>query len=102
MDKDKIDALKDFLAGRRGTFNDSKLESINEAFIDWLSKQEEEDGEGVPDGALGKLYTPDEAARMLRVSPATVYRAIKSGALKARQVGFQYRIAAEDLENFGK
>jgi excisionase family DNA binding protein len=32
-------------------------------------------------------HTPAEAAALLRVDPSTVYRAIASGALKARRIG---------------
>ena len=46
-----------------------------------------------------ELYTPEEVAKLLRVSRRTVYRYIKSGKLKAKKIG-QWRIKKGDLNKF--
>ena len=46
-------------------------------------------------------YTPEEAANILRLSTATIYRAIKNGRLKVRKIGQQYRIPKTELDNYG-
>jgi len=50
-------------------------------------------------GAM-KVYTVQEVARILRVSPLTVLRYIKLGKLKARRIGRGYRITERDLALF--
>lgn len=39
-------------------------------------------------------YTPEEAARRLKVSLWTIYRGIRDGGIPHRKVGSQYRIPA--------
>ncbi len=46
------------------------------------------------------IYTPEEAARKLRVSPQTIRRLCRSGELRCRKVGKQWRIAAKDLMRY--
>lgn len=46
------------------------------------------------------LLTAAEVADNLRVSTMTVYRLIRSGELPAVRVGRNYRVRAEDLENY--
>ncbi|MBI1886622.1 MAG: helix-turn-helix domain-containing protein [Chloroflexi bacterium] len=43
-----------------------------------------------------KLYSVGEVSDLLRVSPATVTRAIRGGRLKAMRVGGQWRIRGSD------
>jgi len=45
-------------------------------------------------------YTPEEVAKLLRVSKLTVYDLIKKGALAAYRVGRQMRIDASELEAY--
>ncbi|GAB7388353.1 hypothetical protein BSNK01_21900 [Bacillaceae bacterium] len=45
-------------------------------------------------------YTPEEVAKLLRVSKLTVYDLIKKGNLPAYRVGKQMRIDAVDLEAY--
>lgn len=47
-----------------------------------------------------KFLTVEEVAKILRVSTATVYALIASGELKATQVGRQYRISEDDLNEY--
>jgi len=44
-----------------------------------------------------RLLTPSEVAAVLRVSPMTVYRMVRGGAVRALRVGRQLRIPAEDV-----
>lgn len=44
------------------------------------------------------LITAEEAARILRVNPHTVYRALRAGTLPGGKVGNQWRISRTDLE----
>jgi len=46
------------------------------------------------------IYTTEEAAEYLRVSPKTVYRMIDAGQLAASRVGRQYRITQTDIDLF--
>ncbi|MCL1897297.1 MAG: helix-turn-helix domain-containing protein [Micrococcales bacterium] len=46
------------------------------------------------------FYTVAEVAQMMRVSPMTIYRLIRSGELRALRVGHSYRVPAESLEDF--
>lgn len=46
------------------------------------------------------LLTAAEVADNLRVSTMTVYRLIRSGELPAVRVGRNYRVRAQDLENY--
>lgn len=45
-----------------------------------------------------ELITPEEAARLLRVSTHTVYRALRKGKLPGGKVGNQWRIPVSELE----
>lgn len=48
----------------------------------------------------GISYTPDEVAKILKVSKFTVYELIKRGDLRAYHVGRKVRVEASDLETF--
>ena len=48
------------------------------------------------------VYTIDEVAQLLKVSPATVRRLIDDGQLKAIKVRGQVRIRKEDLDDYLK
>lgn len=47
-----------------------------------------------------KFLTVREVAALMRVSNMTVYRLIKSGSLKAVQVGNRYRVKEEDVHQY--
>ena len=49
---------------------------------------------------LPQFMTVGEVANLMRVSSMTVYRLIKSGDLRAVQVGKSYRINEDDINNF--
>src|SRR5262245_6565579 len=49
-----------------------------------------------------ELYTVDETARLLRVSPITIRRYIASGELEAVRVGRGVRVHREAIERFVK
>ena len=49
---------------------------------------------------IDKLYTPQEAAQMLRVTRSTIYQHIKKRQLKAIRIGNQYRITKAQLEEY--
>jgi excisionase family DNA binding protein len=49
---------------------------------------------------LGKLRSIGELAERWDVSPRTVQRQIKSGALRARRIGRLVRISDADAEDF--
>jgi excisionase family DNA binding protein len=49
-----------------------------------------------------ELYTVDETARLLRVSPITIRRYIASGELEAVRVGRGVRVQREAIERFVK
>jgi len=44
-------------------------------------------------------YRPDEVAKLLDISLATVYRRIEDGTFPAIQVGSVYRIQREAIDN---
>jgi excisionase family DNA binding protein len=50
--------------------------------------------------ARPQLLTVSEVAEMLRVSDMTVYRLIKSGQLRALQIGKSYRLRDDDVDAF--
>jgi excisionase family DNA binding protein len=52
--------------------------------------------------SIPAVMTPSEAAVILKVSEEDVLGAIKSGQLKAKQLGSAYRISKESLEEFLK
>ena len=47
-----------------------------------------------------EFLTVSEVARLMRVSNMTVYRLIKSGALRAVQVGNRYRVKETDVHQY--
>jgi excisionase family DNA binding protein len=47
-----------------------------------------------------QFLTVSEVAQLMRVSNMTVYRLIKSGALKAVQVGNRYRVKESDVHQY--
>ena len=47
-----------------------------------------------------ELLTVREVADAMRVSTMTVYRLIRSGALRAIRVGKHFRIRAHDLDHY--
>lgn len=47
-------------------------------------------------------YTPEEVAKILKISRFTVYELIKRGELTAYKVGRKVRVEATDLENYKK
>jgi len=44
-----------------------------------------------------EVYTPKEAQALLKISPSTMTRMLKSGLIRAAKVGKQYRILGRDL-----
>lgn len=46
---------------------------------------------------LPRTYTPDQAAQILQLSTATVYKLIGRGELVAKRIGKVYRIPASEL-----
>lgn len=52
------------------------------------------------DQARPSLLTVAEVAEMLRVSEMTIYRLIKSGELRALQIGKSYRLREDDVDAF--
>ncbi len=49
---------------------------------------------------VGLLYTTDEVAQLLKVARRTVQSWIRSGKLRARKVGSEYRVEADVLRTF--
>lgn len=47
-----------------------------------------------------KLYTPEEAAQLLKVTRRSIYTYLKSGNLEAVKIGNGWRISQEALEKF--
>lgn len=44
-----------------------------------------------------EVYTPKEAQELLKISPSTMMRMLKSGLIRAAKVGKQYRIMGKEL-----
>jgi excisionase family DNA binding protein len=44
-----------------------------------------------------QVYTPKESQELLKISPSTMTRMIKSGLIRAAKVGKQYRIMGKEL-----
>lgn len=44
-----------------------------------------------------EVYTPKEAQALLKVSPSTFTRLIRSGLIQAAKVGKQYRIMGKEI-----
>ncbi|HVE76595.1 MAG TPA: helix-turn-helix domain-containing protein [Actinomycetota bacterium] len=47
-----------------------------------------------------EFLTVSEVARLMRVSNMTVYRLIRSGSLRAVQVGNRYRVRESDVHQY--
>jgi len=47
-----------------------------------------------------EIYTSDEVVEKLKISKETLYRYIKSGKLKAKKIGREYRFIGRDLNKF--
>jgi len=47
-----------------------------------------------------EIYTTKEVADMLRVSKVTIIRLLKSGDLKGKRIGRQWRILAEHVDKY--
>ena len=45
-------------------------------------------------------YTPEEVAKILRISKFTVYELIKRGALTAYHIGRKVRVEGADIESY--
>lgn len=56
--------------------------------------------EDVGKGLRAEVLTPDEVAKLLRVSKRTVERLCQSGKLRAIRVGRLWRIPRSSLEEF--
>jgi excisionase family DNA binding protein len=59
-------------------------------------------GSAATESPMGQLYTVEEVARFLRVSPRAVQVWIRSGALTAVRYGRLLRVRQGDLEAFGE
>jgi excisionase family DNA binding protein len=51
---------------------------------------------------IGRVYTPQEVAELLKVNPRTVQEWIRTGKLPAMRYGRVYRIRADELAKFGQ
>lgn len=51
---------------------------------------------------VGRVYTTQEVAELLKVTPRTVQEWIRTGKLPAMRYGRVLRIRAEDLAKFGQ
>jgi excisionase family DNA binding protein len=51
---------------------------------------------------IGRVYTTQEVAELLKVTPRTVQDWIRSGKLPAMRYGRVLRIRADDLAKFGQ
>lgn len=49
---------------------------------------------------MEEMHTAEEIAKMLRVSPKTVYRLIERGEIVAHKIGGQFRVSDSDLQDF--
>lgn len=49
---------------------------------------------------MSNAYTPEEVAKILKISKYTVYELVKRGELKSYRIGKRMRIEPEDLEQF--
>ena len=116
MADEKTEHLIETLEALRGPFPSSRMAEVNEAFIAWLKEGGNmKRGRGRPPQPKApepvqpqaeevteeRYYPPEEAANILRLSTATIYRAIKNGRLKVRKIGQQYRIPKTELDNYG-
>lgn len=44
-----------------------------------------------------EIYTTEEARELLKISPSTIKRLLKSSVIRANKVGGQYRILGKEL-----
>lgn len=44
-----------------------------------------------------EVYTTEEARQILKISPSTIKRLLKSGLIRANKIGGQYRILGHEL-----
>jgi excisionase family DNA binding protein len=51
---------------------------------------------------IGKVYTTEEVAQLLKVTARTVQEWIRTGKLPAVRYGRLYRVRADDLAKFGQ
>jgi excisionase family DNA binding protein len=51
---------------------------------------------------IGRVYTPQQIAELLQVTPRTVQEWIRSGKLSAMRYGRVFRVRADDLAKFGQ
>ena len=51
---------------------------------------------------IGRVYTTQQVAELLQVTPRTVQQWIRTGKLPAMRYGRVLRIRAEDLAQFGR
>ena len=51
---------------------------------------------------MDTILTPEELAKRWRVAPKTIYRSLSAGVLKGFQVGKQWRIPLEAVEQYEK
>lgn len=54
--------------------------------------------EGMTEGL--ELYTPEEAAKLLKVTRRTMYSYLRGGAIRSAKLGRVWRIARQDIEAF--
>jgi len=47
-----------------------------------------------------KVYTPDEVAEILKVTPATIRDMLRKGKLKGTQIGRHWRVTEEEIRRF--
>ncbi len=47
-----------------------------------------------------ELYTPEEAAELLKVTRRTMYSYLRGGAIRSAKLGRVWRIARQDIEAF--
>lgn len=51
---------------------------------------------------IGRVYTPQEVAELVKVNVRTVQEWIRTGKLPAMRYGRVYRIRADELAKFGQ
>lgn len=47
-----------------------------------------------------EIYTPDDLAKMFKVTPGTIWRYIREGKLPASKLGRKYIISDDQLKRF--
>lgn len=78
------------------------LEAIRRALTRLDTPEFGDDVVDAEDGLMSSLllYTKEDAARLMRISPRQVDRLIKDGALPAVRLGRARRIVASDLQEY--